>query len=665
MPASDQPPRDTDTARDQSARGAGEIPPPKRTRAFVSSPEERARLEEKAAADPDAFWAGRADDLLEFFDPADRVLKYDFSQPSVKWFSGASLNAAYNCLDRHVTSGLGNKAALVWQGEPEHEWRVYTYRMLQVQVSRFAGVLVSLGVKKGDIVALYMPMIPELAVAMLACARIGAVHAVIHAGYSAPNLAGRLDDCGARVLVTAEAGYRAGRAVGLKKTVDQALEQGGRVEQCVVVDRAGGQADMHPGRDRWWHDLMDTDEARAGATFEPMEATEPLFILYTSGSTGPPKGVVQPCGGYLLHAAHTTQWVFDLTEEDILFCTADLGWITGHTYLIYGPLALGGTSLMFEGAPNWPRPDRYWSIVESFQATVFYTDPATIRSLMREGAEWTRSRDLSSLRLLGSVGEPISPETWTWYRDNVGRGEIPVVDTWWQTETGGICISPLPYADTLAPGSAGTPLPGVQAKVLAADGSEAPDGQQGHLVLTRPVPGLFTGVWGDPHRYQSAYFTRFPGCFETGDGARRDEQGRFWITGRLDDVINTGGHRLGTAEIEAALIAHPAVSEAAAVGMPHEVKGQSVYAYVVPRSDTEEPEGLEDEIKDLVRERIGEFAVPETVQVTDELPKTRSGKIVRRVLRGLAGGGGEEDVGDLSSLTDPSLVGELVRGKPG
>ncbi len=625
-------------------------PPPEWFRRHASWRDDRVYVE--AAEDPDAFWAKQAEQL-HWFRRWDRVLDWD--PPFARWFVGGKINASYNCLDRHVQSPRRHKAALVWEGEPR-ETRTLTYDQLWREVMRFANVLKGLGVKRGDRVTIYMPMIPELPIAVLACARIGAIHSVIFGGFSAKSIRDRVEDADSAVIVTADAGYRRGNLVPLKRTVDEAIADAPIVKHVVVYRRANVDVPMHAARDVWWHEAM--AEADPWGDPEPMDATDPLFILYTSGTTGKPKGVVHSTGGYLVGVATTAKHVFDLRDEDLFWCTADIGWVTGHSYVVYGPLANGATVFMYEGAPDYPQPDRWWSIIERHGITILYTAPTAIRAFMRAGDEWPAKHDLASLRLLGTVGEPINPEAWRWYHRAIGGGRCPVVDTWWQTETGMILITPLPGLTTLKPGSATRPFPGVSAAIVDDAGNPVPPNKGGSLVITRPWPAMLQTLYGDPERYTQVYWSRVPGRYFTGDGARVDEDGYFWLMGRIDDVINCAGHRIGTMELESALVSHPKVAEAAVVGRPHEVKGQVCVAYVVLKRGEEASEFLKADLKNHVRREIGAIATPEDVYICDRLPKTRSGKIMRRVMRALVSG---QDIGDTTTLEDPGAVEEVRR----
>ena len=639
------------------------FPPPENfsKKAHIKSMAEYEEIYRRSVEDPEGFWAEMAEEHLTWYKKWDKVLEYDFEKPYIKWFIGGKLNASYNCLDRHLDGPRRNKAAIIWEAD-DGSYKTYTYQQLYTEVNRFANVLKKKGVKKGDRVTLYLPMIPELAISMLACARIGAIHSIVFGGFSAQSLRDRINDCEASMVITADEGIRGGRRVALKSNVDEALEECPTVKDVIVVRRSGGEIDFKEGRDTWWHDEMAAEDIGYYCEPEQMDAEDPLFILYTSGSTGKPKGVLHTTGGYCLYTTLTFKWIFDYHENDTHFCTADIGWITGHSYIVYGPLAAGATSLMFEGVPTYPNPGRFWDICDKHQVNIIYTAPTVIRALMREGPEWVEKYDLSSLELLGTVGEPINPEAWMWYHTHVGKGKLPIVDTWWQTETGGILITPLPGAMTLKPGSACRPFPGVVPRVIKEDGSPAEVNEGGYLVIERPWPGMLRGTYGDPEnkRIKEVYFERFPGRYFTGDGARVDEDGDFWLMGRIDDVLNVSGHRIGTAEVESALVSHDAVAEAAVVGYPHDVKGEGIYAYVVLKDGKEPSDDLIKELIAHVREEIGPIAKPDKLQLTPGLPKTRSGKIMRRILRKIARND-IEDLGDTSTLADPSVVEALVK----
>jgi acetyl-CoA synthetase len=621
--------------------------------------EDYKELYQRSLNDPEKFWEELAEQL-DWSKKWDKVLEWDFNKPEVKWFGGGKLNASYNCLDRHLNTWRSNKVALIWQGEPLEENRFFTYQQLHYHVCKFANVLKKLGVKKGDRVSIYLPMIPELPIAMLACARIGAIHSVVFGGFSSEALRDRINDCESQVLITADGYYRNGRIVQNKINADEALKDCPGVEKVIVVKRLGIDVPFVKERDVWWHEEMAKEDIKLSCEPVLMDAEDTLFILYTSGSTGKPKGVVHTTGGYLLFVYQTLKWVFDIKEEDVFFCTADIGWVTGHSYVVYGPLALGGTTLMFEGVPTYPNPDRFWEIVERYKVSVFYTAPTAIRALMREGEAWVKRRGVSSLRLLGSVGEPINPEAWKWYYTNVGQERCPIMDTWWQTETGGFLISPLPITP-LKPGSATFPFPGIVPKILREDGSECDVEEGGSLVIAKPWPGMLRGFWNDPERkrFKDTYFTVFPGHYFTGDGAKKDEDGYYWLMGRIDDVINVSGHRIGTAEVESALVSHRSVAEAAVIGISHEVKGQGIYAFVTLKAGVKGSEEMRKELLAHVRKVIGPIATPDKLQFADALPKTRSGKIMRRILRKIAEGRIEE-LGDTSTLTDPSVVIQLA-----
>ncbi|HKE89792.1 MAG TPA: acetate--CoA ligase [Gemmatimonadales bacterium] len=623
------------------------FPPPVgcRARAWVKD----TAIYERARQDREAYWADWAKEL-EWIRPWDRVLEW--KPPHAQWFVGGKLNVSANCLDRHVKAGRGDRVALIWEGEPGDVRRI-TYAELLAQVQRCANVLKSLGVRKGDRVAIYLPMVPEVAVAMLACARIGAPHTVVFGGFSAESLRDRINDAGAKVLVTADGGYRRGSIVPLKQNADEALTATPSIEKSVVLKRTGQAVPMQAGRDLWWDDLM--AEASPDCPPEPMDAEDPLYILYTSGTTGKPKGILHTTGGYLTHVYATTKWVFDLGDSDVFWCTADVGWVTGHSYVVYGPLALGVTEVMYEGAPDSPAKDRFWQICARHGVTVFYTAPTAIRAFMKWGTDLPAKHDLSKLRLLGTVGEPINPEAWIWYHANIGRGRCPIVDTWWQTETGGIMITPLPGAVTCKPGSATIPFPGIDAQLLDGEGKPVQVGG-GYLAITSPWPGMLRTIWGDDERYRQVYWSRWPGIYFPGDGAKRDTDGYYWILGRIDDVLNVAGHRIGTMEVESALVDHPAVAEAAVVGRAHDLKGQALAAFVTLKEGKASSDALREELKGHVAKKIGALARPDDILFTADLPKTRSGKIMRRLLKDIAEG---RTLGDTTTLADPAVVAKL------
>ncbi|MFO0892879.1 MAG: acetate--CoA ligase [Isosphaeraceae bacterium] len=623
-------------------------------KAHIGSLDEYQQIWNRAKDDPEGFWAEKAGEILTWFKPWDKVLEWN--PPFAKWFVGGQLNASYNCVDRHCEGPTKNKAALIWEGEPGDR-RVLRYQDLHREVCRFANVLKGLGVKKGDVVAIYLPMIPELVIAALASARIGAAHTVVFGGFSAEALAGRIQDCKAKVLVTADGGYRRGKVVPLKENADGAANECPTLEHVVVYRRTGLEINWSPGRDHWWHEL-DVNASNV-CPAEPMDSEQPLFILYTSGSTGKPKGILHTTGGYLLGTALSAKWVFDLKPEDTFWCTADVGWVTGHSYLVYGPLAMGATCVMYEGAPNWPDEGRFWKIIEDYKVTILYTAPTAIRAFMKWGEQFPRRHDLSSLRLLGTVGEPINPEAWMWYHKVIGGGRCPVVDTWWQTETGAIMISPLPGATPAVPGSATRPMPGIVPEIVTKDGSPVDTNQGGFLVIKQPWPAMLRTIFGDDARYKTQYWSDIPGVYFTGDGARRDENGNYWIMGRVDDVLNVAGHRLSTMEIESALVSHPSVAEAAVVGKPDDLKGQAIAAFVTLEGGQTPSEALRKALREHVVKEIGALARPDDIHFTDALPKTRSGKIMRRLLRDIAAG--VESGGDTSTLEDLSVLVRLRR----
>jgi len=619
--------------------------------ARIKSLEEYQALWDRAQADPAAFWGELAREELHWFEPFTETLVW--KEPYAQWFAGGKTNASYNCLDRNLAAGLGDRKALLWEGEPGDS-RTLTYAELHGEVCRFANVLKKFGIGSGDIVSIYMPMVPELVIAMLACARVGAVHSVIFAGFSAEAIADRNNDASAKLQITADAGWRRGNVLPLKQTVDQALAKSPTVETCIVLDRVNESVEMTDGRDYWWHELM--AEASADCPAEPLDSEAPLFILYTSGSTGKPKGIKHSTAGYTLYAKKTFQWVFDHRDDDIFWCTADCGWVTGHTYLTYGPLAAGATCVMYEGAPNHPDEGRFWEIVQNYKVTTLYTAPTAIRAFIKWGDHHVEKHDLSSLRLLGTVGEGINPEAWMWYHEKIGGERCPIVDTWWQTETGGIMMSPLPGAIATKPGSCTKPMPGIIPAIVDESGTPVEENQGGWLTITHPWPGMLRGIWGDEQRYQEVYWSKVPGQYLAGDNARCDEDGYYWIMGRIDDVLNVSGHRLSTIEIESALVSHSNVAEAAAVGRPDDLKGDAVAVFVTVK-DAEPNDALRQELKAHVRKEIGALAQPDDIRFTAALPKTRSGKIMRRLLKDIAAG--KETVGDTTTLEDYSVIASL------
>ena len=628
-------------------------------RAYVDDAKYK-EMYQRSVTDPQGFWAEHGK-RVDWIKPFTKVKNTSYGPPdvSIKWFEDGTLNVAANCVDRHLAK-RGDQVAIIWEGDDPSESKLITYRQLHEEVCRFANVLRNREVKKGDTVTIYLPMIPEAAYAMLACARIGAVHSIVFGGFSPDSLAGRIQDAKSKVVITADEGLRGGRKVPLKANVDEALNKAGGAEHVIVVKRTGGKIDMTAGRDVWYHEAAAMVTADCPVT--EMNAEDPLFILYTSGSTGTPKGVLHTTGGYLVYASMTHQYVFDYHDGDVYWCTADVGWVTGHSYIVYGPLANGATTLMFEGVPNYPSMSRFWDVIDKHKVNIFYTAPTAIRSLMGAGEEPVKKTSRASLRLLGSVGEPINPEAWEWYHRVVGDGRCPIVDTWWQTETGGILITPLPGATALKPGSATRPFFGVQPQIVDADGKVLDGATEGNLCIVDSWPGQMRTVFGDHARFVQTYFSTYPGKYFTGDGCRRDADGYYWITGRVDDVINVSGHRMGTAEVESALVAHPKVSEAAVVGYPHDIKGQGIYAYVTLMSGEEPSEALRKELVAWVRKEIGPIASPDVIQFAPGLPKTRSGKIMRRILRKIA----ENDfgsLGDTSTLADPSVVDDLIQNR--
>ncbi len=626
-----------------------------RSHAHIGSLEEYERLYEEAKTDPEGFW-GRIASELHWFKGWDKVLDWDC--PWAKWFAGGQINISYNCLDRHVAGARRNKAAIIWEGEPG-EVQTLTYQQLLIEVSKMANVLKSLGLKKGDRVAIYMGMCPALPIAMLACARLGAPHTIVFGGFSANSLVDRITDSQASMVITQDGSYRRGSEVTLKPAVDEALKSCPSVKSVVVFKRTGSAIQMAAGRDHWWHELM--ANASDDCPAEPLDSEHPLYLLYTSGTTGKPKGILHTTGGYSVGTYITSKWVFDLKDEDVYWCTADIGWVTGHSYIVYGPLQNGATTVMYEGAPNFPEPDRFWRMIDRHKVNVFYTAPTAIRAFMRFGDQWPAKHSMKSLRLLGSVGEPINPEAWMWYRHHIGHDNCPIVDTWWQTETGMIMISPLPGATPTKPGSATKPLPGVVADVQTREGESVPPGGGGYLVLTQPWPAMLRTLYGDPKRFVEQYWSQLPGRYFTGDGARMDKDGYFWIMGRIDDVINVSGHRLSTMEVESALVSHEKVAEAAVVGRLDDLKGQAIAAFVTLQSGQQPSDALKNELRQWVAKEIGSLAKPDDIRFTDALPKTRSGKIMRRLLREIASGGVVK--GDVTTLEDLSVIANLSKAE--
>jgi len=626
-------------------------------KAHIKSLEEYESLYKQSIADPERFWAGVASEL-HWFEPWTKVL--DWNLPDAKWFAGGKINLSYNCVDRHALGARAQKTALIWEGEPG-EVRRLTYAELHAGVQRFANALKALGIGKGDRVAVYMGMTPELAIALLACARIGAIHSVIFGGFAANAIADRVNDSGCVAVLTQDTSFRRGNEIQLKRTVDEAMAACPTVKHVVVYRRSGTPVNMVEGRDHWWHELVAT--AAPDCPAEPMDSEDPLYILYTSGTTGKPKGLVHTTGGYAVQTYLTAKYVFDLQEQDIYWCTADIGWVTGHSYVVYGPLQNGATVLMYEGAPNWPDFSRFWKIVEDHKVTIFYTAPTAIRAFIKWGDEYVEKHDLSSLRLLGTVGEPINPEAWMWYREKIGHNRCPIVDTWWQTETGAILIAPIPGAVPAKPGSATRPFFGIEPQVVTKEGEPVPPGHGGLLVVRKPWPSMARTVYGDPERFRKTYWSDVEGCYFTGDGARCDSDGYFWLMGRVDDVINVSGHRLGTMEVESALVAHPKVAEAAVVGRPDDLKGQAISAFVTLESGNPPTDALKDELKKWVSKEIGSLARPDDIRFTEMLPKTRSGKIMRRLLRELATNG--EIKGDTTTLEDFTVIAKLREAEEG
>lgn len=638
------------------------FPPPKafKKQALIKDMEELGKIYQESIKDPEAFWAKQAENLEWFEKWPGPVHTWDPTEARHTWFKGGKLNAAYNCLDRHLKTERKDKIAIIWEGDDPSQSKTYTYQQLHEEVSKFANILKKLGYKKGDRIAIYLPMIPELAIAMLACARLGVIHSIVFGGFSADSLKDRILDANCTGLITSDGSYRGGKSIPLKTNADEALKSCPKVKYNIVVKRTDIDVDMKTKRDLWLHELMEDPAVQGECPAEKMDAEDPLFILYTSGSTGKPKGVLHTTAGYLTYTMTTFKYIFDYHEDEIYWCTADIGWITGHSYIVYGPLTAGATSIMFEGVPTYPEPDRFWAIVEKYKINQFYTAPTAIRAIMRHGDEWVNKHDLSSLKLLGTVGEPINPEAWLWYYKVVGKEKAPIVDTYWQTETGGVVITPIPGAVPLKPGSATLPFFGIEAMIVDESGQEVGVNEGGYLVIKKPWPGLMRTVYGDHQRFVDTYFKTFPPYYMTGDGARKDEDGYFWVVGRIDDVVNVSGHRMGTAEIESALVSHQSVAEAAVVGFPHDIKGQALYCFVTLKMGFEKTDELRQELRKHVRKEIGPIATPDKIQFADALPKTRSGKIMRRILKKIAAGE-TKDLGDTTTLADPSVVQKLIK----